>query len=312
MDAERGFYDRVARHFTAFFVNSQMKARGHIENMVIERLPDAIAQVLFIALHDGFPNSGALMTDSLKREIIQLCFQWFVGLVPLDIRWDHWVPESSYRTLQTSTTAISNFPALKNRMNRIERLEKMRKAEGRKHNEGLQKDAQERKSSTLYGTNNTEPLSQSRYERSMYSLNHSPLIGQFLNTHNISKDSRHLQLFLRLTKAKDQHLDQQKALQLEKGTVFRRNRRLEPQVYTSLLNSIKAQHDTTIACHQDMKSSIHQNANREMAQILKAKKQTQQYRNATIKSSTKVHQLSNVLVCQHRMQTFHKPHPPRK
>ncbi|KAG3169114.1 hypothetical protein PI126_g2979 [Phytophthora idaei] len=112
--------------FTSLFVRLQMKPSSRDVGF-FDQLPDVVSQILFVALYEAFPRSRKLISsDEIRHEILRTCYCWILGIVPADLKYDHWaaVDEDSPKRI----AALADFPAMRKRMIRAERVERTRQA----------------------------------------------------------------------------------------------------------------------------------------------------------------------------------------
>lgn len=154
---EERFFARIADSFTALFVRLQMPpalqhqpnqqhqsvhARGkqtHAAARFLDVLPDIVAQVLFASIYEAFPKSReSLMSKDAQLAIRRICFGWLGGTgSSRDGGNDgaascaHWLPVGQESPKRIA--ALSDFPAMRNRMLRAERVERTKLATRNRH-----------------------------------------------------------------------------------------------------------------------------------------------------------------------------------
>ncbi|KDO19865.1 hypothetical protein SPRG_14895 [Saprolegnia parasitica CBS 223.65] len=121
---ESDFTARIADNYTNLFLRLQVDPSTRDSN-VLARLPDILAQLVFLALHEACPMSRYLLNRDVQARLVRRCFSWFVGFEPKQLQLDHWMPELS-KHAQRKSAALTDFPALRNRVRRSERLERIR------------------------------------------------------------------------------------------------------------------------------------------------------------------------------------------
>ncbi|OQS06910.1 hypothetical protein THRCLA_01056 [Thraustotheca clavata] len=306
------FYARIADNYTNLFIRLQMQPSTR-DAGVFEKLPDVLSQLLFFALHEACPMSRYLLDQDVQRRLVERCYSWFVGFVPTQIRYDHWMPELS-RHSQKKSASLQDFPALRNRMRRSERLEKIKVLE-------IQSSTP-KNNNTEENTISTEPEGvhlpkvaqriQSK-ERAVFSLSNSPLIGSFLARHGIDNNAKSLSVNLHLTNESG-HLNQQEALQKKEGPVHRRKATVDALSYAELVAKFENYGKQLKASYIDEKTKANTSTLIEMNQY----RQTQRNLNtqyAYIASQEKgIHELSNMLVCNGQIENTRpvrptRPHP---
>ncbi|ETV72982.1 hypothetical protein H257_12306 [Aphanomyces astaci] len=313
---EHDFYERVADNFTALFIRLQMNPATR-DSGVMEKLPDAMSQLLFLALHDAFPISRYLFDDDVRKKLITICYSWFVGFVPSKIAWEHWLPELSMQS-QRKSAGLHEFPALRNRVRRAERLEKIKTIEIQNHQKNVKLMKAEDVDEALHRpqNQNQEPTSgdgatnQVKHplpvvsqrlkslERATYSLRNSPLITTFLKRHNLEHNAKGLNVDLRLTNDSDHHLGKQEALH-QKGAPMQRKRPvLDANSYNDLVTKFEAHGKQLKAQYVSEKAvMLQQNEDSKALYAAAQKHLSDQYHTITSRSRG-VHELSNMLVCK--------------
>ncbi|ETV98395.1 hypothetical protein H310_09083 [Aphanomyces invadans] len=322
---EHDFYDRVADNFTALFIKLQMNPATR-DSGVMEKLPDAMSQLLFLALHDAFPISRYLFDDDVRRKLITICYSWFVGFVPSKVSWGHWLPELSMQS-QRKSAALNEFPALRNRVRRVERLEKIKTIEIQNHQKNIKlknEDEDDAKQHAGLSSNQESVTNASKraddcgdatakchqrqlpvvsqrlksLERATYSLQNSPLITTFLKRHNLEHNAKGLNVDLRLTNDADHLLGKQEALH-QKGAPLQRKRPvLDANSYVDLVSKFEAHGKDLKAQYASEKAAMLQQNEESKALYAAAQKHlSDQYHTITSRSRG-VHELSNMLVCK--------------
>ncbi|RHY28275.1 hypothetical protein DYB32_006918 [Aphanomyces invadans] len=293
---------------------------------VMEKLPDAMSQLLFLALHDAFPISRYLFDDDVRRKLITICYSWFVGFVPSKVSWGHWLPELSMQS-QRKSAALNEFPALRNRVRRVERLEKIKTIEIQNHQKNVKlkkEDEDDAKQHAGLSSNQESVTNASKraddcgdatakchqrqlpvvsqrlksLERATYSLQNSPLITTFLKRHNLEHNAKGLNVDLRLTNDADHLLGKQEALH-QKGAPLQRKRPvLDANSYVDLVSKFEAHGKDLKAQYASEKAAMLQQNEESKALYAAAQKHlSDQYHTITSRSRG-VHELSNMLVCK--------------
>ncbi|CAK4077515.1 unnamed protein product [Aphanomyces euteiches] len=309
---EQDFYDRIADNFTALFVRLQMHPPTR-DSGVLEKLPDAMSQLLFLALHDAFPISRYLFDDNMKRKLITICHSWFGGFVPARITWSHWLPELSLQS-QRKSAALTDFPALRNRVRRTERLDKIKAIEIQNHQKNLklQLDEDTKPQSTAP---RALPVVSQRIqclERATYSIRNSPLVATFLERHNLAHNAKILNVDLRLTNDNHHHLDKQQALHQKGAPMQRKRPTLDAASYSALVDKFEAygrqlKHEFAQEKAKMQEENVASRALFATAQ----KKLDQQYEHITTRNQG-VHELSNMLVSKALSEQDQQRKPPHR
>ncbi|KAF0697537.1 Aste57867_11780 [Aphanomyces stellatus] len=322
---EQDFYDRVADNFTALFIRLQMNHSTR-DSGVMDKLPDAMSQLLFLALHDAFPISRILFDDDMRKKLITICYSWFVGFVPSKVSWSHWLPELSMQS-QRKSASLNDFPALRNRMRRAERLEKIKTIENQNHqrsiklkrSEELEEEAAAEAAARPAPPRTTHALPSVSQrikcnERATYSLRNSPLITTFLRRHNLENNAQTLNVDLRLTNDSEHHLNKQEALHMKGGVMQRRRPVLDATSYTELVTKFEAYGKELKHQYVKDKAAVQQENDESKALYAAAQKHLSDQYTAITTRSQGVHELSNVLVSKaqstERERLTKHPRPP--
>ncbi|OQR83059.1 hypothetical protein ACHHYP_15164 [Achlya hypogyna] len=307
---EDDFYARIADNYTALFLRLQMQS-GTRDSRVLERLPDVLAQLVFLALHDACPMSRYLLTPPVQERLVHCCYSWFVGFVPTQLRLDHWMPELAKHS-QRKSAALGDFPALRNRVRRAERLERIRALEAPTATPPeADADADAGPPEASPGSLPQVALKVQTKERAVYTLRNSPLIASFLERHRLDNNATCLGVDLHLTS--DGRADHQEALHRKPGPLQRRRAVLDAVAYAELVAKFEAYGRELKANYTDEKAKVNA-ATREEARKVLAAHQNLAAQYAYIASQEKgIHELSNVLVCHAQVEAsrLHPTKPAR-
>ncbi|EQC35217.1 hypothetical protein SDRG_07446 [Saprolegnia diclina VS20] len=289
---ESDFTSRIADNYTNLFLRLQVDPSTRDSN-VLARLPDVLAQLVFLALHEACPMSRYLLNRDVQERLVRRCFSWFVGFEPKQIQLEHWMPELS-KHAQRKSAALTDFPALCNRVRRTERLERIRAGDalpetGASTTPAVAEDDRD-------GLPRTHLHSFTK-ERVVYSLRNSPLIGSFLARHGLENNATCLAVDLHLTTTTPQD-----ALHRTHGPRQHRRAVLDAVSYTELVAKFEAYGRHLKASYSDERAKADA-ANRADAKVTIATHKNLAAQYAYIASQDKgIHELSNVLVCHAQLE----------
>ncbi|RHY13244.1 hypothetical protein DYB25_000078 [Aphanomyces astaci] len=294
--------EAIVKDMFWYIVSSEFQVR------VMEKLPDAMSQLLFLALHDAFPISRYLFDDDVRKKLITICYS-------CKIAWEHWLPELSMQS-QRKSAGLHEFPALRNRVRRAERLEKIKTIEIQNHQKNVKLMKAEDVAEALHRpqNQNQEPTSgdgatnQVKHplpvvsqrlkslERATYSLRNSPLITTFLKRHNLEHNAKVPSTVA--TKCPHVRLGSKQALH-QKGAPMQRKRPvLDANSYNDLVTKFEAHGKQLKAQYASEKAvMLQQNEDSKALYAAAQKHLSDQYHTITSRSRG-VHELSNMLVCK--------------
>lgn len=315
---EDGFYQRVADLFTLLFTRLQMK-RSSRDCGFLDRLPDVMAQIVFMALYEAFPKSRKrMMVSGLRQQILHICFTWMLGFVPADLSCSHWISvdqESSKRIAQ-----LAEFPAMRNRMLRAERVERTKQDVRQRHSSALENDDEEDDSrldvedevlpsvSAKCGDDangcQARAVRVETRERCVYQMRNSPLVDAFLKRHQLQSNASHLHVQLRLTSGNHVDLHNQEALHATTLPRERRRRIVNPKMYADALQQIERFGDAVRTNYASEKKQMHDRNALERNEALRVQQSLDSQLGELRNHLDQMHAYSNLLVSQGRIDAM--------
>lgn len=312
------FYQRVADVFTSLFTRLQMK-RSSRDSGFLDRLPDVMAQIVFMALYEAFPKSRKrMMVSGLRQQILHICYTWMLGFVPADLSCSHWIlvdQESPKRIAQ-----LAEFPAMRNRMLRAERVERTKQDVRQRHSSALENDDEEddnrpdvddngerqsvsakRSDDPTSGSCQPRAVRVETRERCVYQMRNSPLVDVFLKRHQLQSNASHLHVQIRLTGGNNVDLHNQEALHATTLPRERRRRIVNPKTYADALQQIERFGDAVRTSYASEKKQMHDRNVLERKDTLRAQQSLDSQLGELRSHLDQMHAFSNLLVSQGRI-----------
>lgn len=314
------FYQRVADVFTSLFTRLQMK-RSSRDSGFLDRLPDVMAQIVFMALYEAFPKSRKrMMVSGLRQQILHICYTWMLGFVPADLSCSHWISvdqESPKRIAQ-----LAEFPAMRNRMLRAERVERTKQDVRHRHSSALENDEEEedsrldaadddglpsvsaKRSSDDAASQPPRAVRVETRERCVYQMRNSPLVDVFLKRHQLQSNASHLHVQIRLTGGNHVDLHNQEALHATTLPRERRRRIVNPKTYADALQQIERFGDAVRTSYASEKKQMHDRNVLERKEALRAQQSLDSQLGELRRHLDQMHAFSNLLVSQGRIDAM--------
>ncbi|TMW65886.1 hypothetical protein Poli38472_003651 [Pythium oligandrum] len=309
------FYQRIADNFTTLFIRVQVQSSSR-DCGFFDKLPDVLAQILFMALYEAFPKSRKhMMSPELRREILRKCYGWILGFVPAELSWSHWMPVDQESPKRIA--ALADFPAMRNRMLRAERIERTKLEVKNRHSTVLDEEDDTEDMSEIMdedgaalppvhnhaSSHHPKPLIETR-ERCVYQMQNSPLVEAFLKRHHLQANANQLQVQLRLTSGKNFELQQQEALKLTTLPRQRRRRLVNPKAYAEALDQIETFGNNVRATYAAERKTAHDQTSSERRQVVSESRDLDSRFEELKHHSAKMHEYSNLLVSQGRIDAL--------
>lgn len=315
-EIEQSYYERIADNFTSLFIRVQVQPSSR-DSGFVELLPDILAQVLFMALYEGFPKSRKAITHTdLRSEILRTCYCWILGFVPADFDFSHWV--SVDQDSPKRIAALADFPAMRNRMLRAERLERTKMEVKNRHGsilneaedlDALRDDADNEEyrhgpaheNGTLpvvpsAAATGAAPNNVETYERCVYQMQNSPLVDAFLKRYQLEANTRHLMVQLRMTSSKHFDLKNQEALHPTTLPKERRRRHVNAKAYAAALEKIEGFGDSVRAAYASERQHAFENDAIERRKLAQEHRELETQFSKLKQHRKKIHEYSNLIV----------------
>lgn len=327
---EQLFYARIADTFTSLFIRLQMQPTRR-DAGVLDRLPDIVAQILFIALYDAFPKSRKTMLhgSALRCKILHICHCWILGFVPADLSFAHWIAVDQESPKRIA--ALADFPAMRNRMLRAERIERTKLEVKNRHGASLGDTDDSANASALDHVDDASSDSGSggaldalsgagdtklphlahtstthvqTRERCVYAMRNSPLVDAFLRRHQLDANATHLTVQLRLTSGTHFDLKHQEALHETRLPRGRRRRIVDPKAYTDVLSEIERFGDSVRQAYASEKKQARDRDAAEKQQLVATQRVLASQLSDLEHHSARMHEFSNLLVSKGRIDAL--------
>ncbi|KAK3604732.1 hypothetical protein CHS0354_017837 [Potamilus streckersoni] len=79
-------YDRIADSFVALFTS----INRDVKDKFLSVYPDCLAQAIFVAFYEAFPESRAKFDDNFRQEVVNNVSEWISGLKPVPGTYKYW------------------------------------------------------------------------------------------------------------------------------------------------------------------------------------------------------------------------------
>ncbi|XP_008830051.1 protein FAM227B [Nannospalax galili] len=79
-------FDRIAENYVTLFMSVPL----HRKDAFFQVYPDCLAQAIYAAFQESFPESSSLFNDDFKEDLGNTIFLWLSGLKPQKGFWTHW------------------------------------------------------------------------------------------------------------------------------------------------------------------------------------------------------------------------------
>ncbi|KAK3097473.1 hypothetical protein FSP39_009958 [Pinctada imbricata] len=86
VDEMNELYDRIADSFTALFTSTHKD----VKDKFLSVYPDCLAQAIYMAYWEAFPESRGKMDETFKQNLINCVSEWVTGLKPVPGTWKSW------------------------------------------------------------------------------------------------------------------------------------------------------------------------------------------------------------------------------
>ncbi|CAG5131155.1 unnamed protein product, partial [Candidula unifasciata] len=86
---KNSLFDRIAENYSALFASIS----PDIKDKFLSFYPDCLSQALYLAYREAFPESLSRFNDDFKHYLVNLIYEWIIGLHPLPGMWKKWKEE---------------------------------------------------------------------------------------------------------------------------------------------------------------------------------------------------------------------------
>jgi hypothetical protein len=311
-EAEEGFYHRIAETFTSIFMKVQSNGNSR-NSSFFYFLPDAIAQILFIALYEAFPRSRKAMDDELRRKLLHLTFSWLLGYIPAQLDWSHWASVNQDSPTK-KMSALTEFPAMRNRAQRVERIEKTKQYirsktagfNGHVHHQDPQdlRNDENFPLESIHGkftASNDDTSTQLHYilkQRVKYQISNSPLVQSFLKRHKVENNMNPLKVRLHMSNGNSFDINQPK----NRGYCERRRLRMSAKSFSDAVQDIEKFGESVRVAHMtEKRAMLERDAHEKKKNSLVLKNINDQFQQLQ-RNSDKIHEYGNILVSRSQIE----------